>query len=92
MRLVFDMVVTTTVEATVDKPTRERVFDFVAAFGRERGYAPSFREVAEALDIASPATVHHHLRSLRDEGRLTYVDRQPRTVHITSTGTDNDES
>lgn len=76
----------------MDKPTRERVFDFVAAFGRERGYAPSYREIAKGCDIASPATVRHHLRTLRDEGRITYMDRQPRTVHITSTGTDNDQS
>src|SRR3989338_10657415 len=35
---------------------------------KSRGYAPSYREIGEAVGLSSPATVHQHVKSLLDKG------------------------
>ena len=55
---------------SLTKRQRE-VLSFVVNFFREHDYAPSIREIAEGLDVASPATIHEHLGALRTAGYLT---------------------
>lgn len=40
------------------------VVDFISSFIRERGYSPSFEEIADGLGLASLATVHKHIQAL----------------------------
>lgn len=40
----------------------------IEAFVREHGYTPSYREIAQELGLASPATVHQHISALREKG------------------------
>jgi len=40
------------------------VLDFIAGFVEENGYSPSYEEIAQALDLASLATVHKHISAL----------------------------
>ncbi|MCR4278795.1 MAG: transcriptional repressor LexA [bacterium] len=51
-------------------PKQKDVLDFIVTFIQEQGYPPSFREIAEGLNLASPSTVHVHIRSLREGGFL----------------------
>lgn len=51
-------------------PKQKEVLDFIIQFINERGYAPSYREIAGGLDLASPSTVHAHIQSLRVRGYL----------------------
>ncbi|MBI3948187.1 MAG: transcriptional repressor LexA [Armatimonadetes bacterium] len=50
--------------------TRERVFEHVCRFTREKGYSPSVREIGRALGLRSSETVHRHLVELERGGRI----------------------
>ncbi|MDD2786295.1 MAG: transcriptional repressor LexA [Patescibacteria group bacterium] len=51
-------------------PKQKEVLDYIIQFINDRGYAPSFREIADGLDLASPSTVHVHIQALRSRGFL----------------------
>lgn len=60
---------------TAPAPLTQRqaeVLAFLRAFVARHGYAPSLREIANALSIASTNAVNDHLRAL---GRKGYVER-----------------
>ncbi|MDD4995385.1 MAG: transcriptional repressor LexA [Patescibacteria group bacterium] len=46
------------------------VLDFILNYIKDNGLSPSVREIAEELNLSSPATVHEHLQNLRDKGFL----------------------
>jgi repressor LexA len=51
-------------------PKQKEVLDFIVSFIHDKGYPPSFREIASGLDLASPSTVHVHIQALRERGFL----------------------
>jgi len=51
-------------------PKQKEVLDYIVNFIHEHGYAPSYREIAGGLELASPSTVHTHVQSLRTRGFL----------------------
>lgn len=51
-------------------PKQKEVLDYIVNFIHDRGYAPSYREIALGLDLASPSTVHAHIQALRGRGYL----------------------
>ncbi len=51
-------------------PKQKEVLDFIVSFINNRGYPPSFREIAAGLNLASPSTVHVHIQALRERGYL----------------------
>ncbi|MEK7116382.1 MAG: hypothetical protein AAB879_03235, partial [Patescibacteria group bacterium] len=51
-------------------PKQKEVLDFIVSFINEKGYSPSFREIASGLNLASPSTVHVHIQALRERGYL----------------------
>ncbi len=65
----------------------QRVYDYIVRTIRERGYAPSVRDIREALGYKSTSTVHMYLERLemlgyilRDEGKsraIRLCDEQP---------------
>jgi SOS-response transcriptional repressor LexA len=64
-------------------PTRqEAVLDAIATLRRERGYAPTIRELCEFLGVSSPATVHEHLKALEARGLIARPARQSRRIEI----------
>ena len=50
----------------------------------EHGYSPSIRELCYLLGLATPSTVHTHLTRLREQGFVTWVDGQTRTLVVTA--------
>ena len=46
-------------------PKQQQIYDFILAFASEHGYPPSVREIAGAVGLKSPATVHFHLSVLQ---------------------------
>ena len=49
---------------------QSQVFDFIKSFTAEEGYAPSYREIAEYFELASPATAYQHVQALIEKGYL----------------------
>ena len=68
---------------------QQRVYDYIAESIAEHGYAPSVREVGEALGLKSPSTVHFHIKHLQEmglieksagKGRAITLRKQPQAV------------
>jgi repressor LexA len=51
---------------------------------RNRGYPPSVREIGERVGLASPSTVHSHLRTLQKLGYLRRDPTKPRAIEVTA--------
>lgn len=48
-----------------------QVLEYVTEYIRDNGYAPSYREIGEALGLSSTATVHEHVKNLERKGYLS---------------------
>lgn len=48
----------------------EQIINYVNQFVQENGYAPSVREIGEAVGLRSTASVTYHLRALEEKGIL----------------------
>lgn len=62
---------------------QKRVYDYVERSIRENGYAPSVREIGEALGLRSPSTVHFHLRHLAEMGLIERSAGKVRAISVT---------
>ena len=49
---------------------------------RERGYAPSFEEIAENFSFQSLATVHEHLTNLERKGYIHRTHNESRAIEV----------
>lgn len=78
-----------TTKATLEKNLSRRqkeVYDYIRLFIDDNGYAPTFRETAEALMLSSSSTVHAHVNSLIRKGYLTQSSGGVRTLALTKKG------
>jgi repressor LexA len=66
-----------------DAARKRRIVEYIAATIRERGYPPSVREIARAVDLASTSAVHHHLQALEREGSLERGASTSRAIRLT---------
>ena len=66
-----------------DAARKQRIVDFIANTVRQRGYPPSVREIAKAVDLASTSAVHHHLQALEREGLLERGASHSRAIRVT---------
>jgi len=64
----------------------ERVYEYLQKAIKEQGYAPSVREICEAVGLKSPATVHFHLKGLREAGYITQAEGKTRAISIVGAG------
>lgn len=62
--------------------TQKRVYYIIKDFIEQKGYSPSFREIAALHGATSPATIQFHLKNLRDKGYISYIDNKSRTLTI----------
>lgn len=63
-------------------PKRKAILEYVERFTLENGYAPSVREIASAVGLRSPSTVHSHLAILEDNGYLQKSKGKTRTLSV----------
>ncbi|MBI5448971.1 transcriptional repressor LexA [Candidatus Gottesmanbacteria bacterium] len=62
---------------------RERqLLDFITQFIQRYGYAPTLKEIAEAVGLGSLATVHEHIDKLRQKGFIRKLDGTARGLEV----------
>jgi repressor LexA len=69
-------------ETRRDQPRGDRILSYIERTIADRGYAPSVREIASAVGLASTSAVHHHLTRLSREGRLSRQPTRSRALTI----------
>lgn len=67
--------------ATLYKRQRQ-VADFLAQYIQQHGYSPTLREIAEAINVTSLATVHEHLEALEKKGVIKRFEGVVRGVEL----------
>lgn len=63
---------------------QQQIYDFIRAYQQEKGYPPSVREMAAAVGLSSPSTVHAHLSALEERGLIKRDKTKPRALEVFS--------
>ncbi|HCO62981.1 MAG TPA: transcriptional repressor LexA [Clostridiales bacterium] len=63
-------------------PKQQQIYDYILDFSQEHGYPPSVREIAQAVHLRSPSTVHFHLKGLREAGFISQAEGKTRAISI----------
>ncbi len=61
-------------------PVQARVRQFIGDFTERSGHPPSYREIAQAVGLASLSSVALHVRTLQKKGYLAHEPGRPRTA------------
>ncbi len=61
---------------------QKETLDFIRAYHKKNGYAPSLHEIKRHLKLSSVSTAHHHVKALETQGYLQKDDHQPRGMRI----------
>ena len=59
---------------------QQRIYDYILDFTADNGYPPSVREIAAAVGLKSPSTVHFHLKALEDAGVINRSTGKTRAI------------
>lgn len=69
-----------------DKPLssqQQEVYDFISGFIGSKGYGPSIREIADALNFKSSSSAYRHVNMLIRKGYLNHKAGGVRTLSLT---------
>ncbi len=61
---------------------QQQIYDFIKSYQQEKGYPPSVREMATAVGLSSPSTVHAHLSALEARGLIRRDKTKPRALEL----------
>ena len=67
------------------KPREQSVYDYISETIAENGYAPSVRDIEEALGFRSTSTVHMYINRLEEFGLIKKMDGKSRAITLTGT-------
>lgn len=61
---------------------QSEILNYLQAHIQDRGYAPSFEEIAEQFGFQSLATVHEHLTNLERKGYIQRAHNESRAIEV----------
>lgn len=64
---------------------QREIYDYLAEFIEDNGYAPSLEEIAARFGLSSVATVHEHLENLESKGAVRRDPHRSRAIELTET-------
>jgi len=65
---------------------QRQILDFINDFQNRAGYAPTLREIGQAFNLSSPATVHQHLATLAQKGFVKNDYNRARSIELVPSG------
>lgn len=63
-------------------PKQNQIYDYIRDYLEEQGYPPSVREIAAAVNLKSPSTVHFHLKAMEKVGVVTRGAGKTRSITL----------
>ncbi len=63
---------------------QKEVLDFLNAYSKDKGYAPSLDDIRRRFKLASVSTAHYYVAKLEEEGYLQKTSNQPRSINLHS--------
>ncbi len=61
---------------------QKEILDFIASYNRREGFSPSYREIMQAFDFSSVASVFKHIQSLEAKGHLQKEKKRARATKL----------
>ncbi len=61
---------------------QRQILDFIKQHIETKGSAPTLRQIADALNVSSLATVHEHLQTLEAKGLIKRVHGKTRSIEL----------
>lgn len=61
---------------------RQEILSYLRQFSAENGYAPSIREIMQAVGLRSTASVHYHLNELDKSGEIHVTGAKNRAIRV----------
>jgi repressor LexA len=65
-----------------NKDMKGKVYAFILSFTADKGYPPSVREIASAVNLKSTSSVHNQLQKLEKDGLIKRDPTKPRALEI----------
>jgi len=63
-------------------PKQKLVLDFIQTFFKVKGYAPSYAEIAAALDMKAKSNIHRIIHRLKEHGLLKVKPHAIRSMEL----------
>ncbi len=60
---------------------QKQLYDFIDSFAKEKGYAPSYRDISEGCGLGN-STVVAHLNAMRKKHFIIWQEKIPRTIRV----------
>jgi SOS-response transcriptional repressor LexA len=61
---------------------QQKLLAVLKAYTIQHGYPPSYRELADLMNLVSASTIKQHLDTLKKKGYVDWEESRPRTLHI----------
>ncbi|SJZ59966.1 transcriptional repressor LexA [Selenihalanaerobacter shriftii] len=61
---------------------QQQILTFIMKEINQKGYPPSVREIAKAVGLSSPSTVHSHLKTLEEKEYIRKDPTKPRAIEV----------
>ncbi|SDC26514.1 MULTISPECIES: transcriptional repressor LexA [unclassified Candidatus Frackibacter] len=61
---------------------QQQILNFIMQEINQKGYPPSVREIAKAVGLSSPSTVHSHLTTLEEKEYIRKDPTKPRAIEV----------
>ncbi|MGM0470733.1 MAG: transcriptional repressor LexA [Bacillota bacterium] len=61
---------------------QQQILNFIMQEINQKGYPPSVREIANAVGLSSPSTVHSHLKTLENKKYIRKDPTKPRAIEV----------
>ncbi len=61
---------------------QEDTLNYIKLYISQYGYPPTVREIAEKLEVSSPATIHAHLEKLEEKGYIKKNNSKNRAIEL----------
>lgn len=63
-------------------PRQRKVFEFIEAFIKIRGFPPCLQEIAEGMELKSRSNIHRMVAELKKKGYLSTKPLLARTIKL----------
>ncbi|MBQ3464319.1 hypothetical protein IJH27_00570 [Candidatus Saccharibacteria bacterium] len=64
---------------------QKQIIDFISAFSKDQGFAPTYREIMSGLGLSSVSAVAEHVENLVEKGALKKTDGVARSLEVVDT-------
>jgi len=63
-------------------PRQQQVFEFIKAYITLKGYAPSYMNIAQGLNLKSKSNIHRLVHKLKKDGLLQVKAHEVRSLKV----------